>query len=529
MAHKVGIIGCGPRGLRVLEDLLASQRESSEISSVTIWEPSEFVGAGVNYADDCDPTCLLNVPCRDLDIVGRAGTRRVSAFPGWREWKRDSTCCSDEDVFPPRVQLGRYLNERFLSLMDDANLAEKISVVRTRVNKCQLLDGRWWVCSDGQIVVDELHVCIGHQPSKPTNRQKAIREQIDTQYIESVYPIAELTARTELTSESAVAVQGFGLSCIDAIMALTEGRGGSFIGDTQNTPPQMRTSYRASGGEPAKIYPYTLDGLVPVPKPATAELDSHFAPKGGQGVTREGVLDALRQIQQGRSKSVLTGFVGRHAYEVAKRHPNFDANTADSKKFAAFLSSPREDPSIGAASKALRDYYEMACGIRPPSVGYIAGQVWRHMQRPLYEVTKELSGGNDKSLLPPVLEIDEGLKRLTYGPPAYQVAKMIALVEAGILSLEFLADPEVAMDCNRVKLSTRGKKVDCDYFINSVLSGVDPKSLDSPLLESLLSAEHIRADTELGFVSLRSNLQLHGRIHSNEVVGADSIHSAMSG
>ena len=57
-------------------------------------------------------------------------------------------------------------------------------------------------------------------------------------------------------------MKGIGLTFIDAVLSLTEGRGGTF-----ERMPDGRLSYRASGGEPATILPFSRSGLPMAPKP----------------------------------------------------------------------------------------------------------------------------------------------------------------------------------------------------------------------------------------------------------------------
>lgn len=130
MSESVGIIGIGPRGLRVLEELLARPREFSETVQLTVWDPSQVAGAGVNYADDYTPSCLINVPNRDLQVSGRAassGEFNVPAFPSWDHWAEVNLNDKHPDHFPTRLQLGRYLSQRFESLLNAESRASKFA------------------------------------------------------------------------------------------------------------------------------------------------------------------------------------------------------------------------------------------------------------------------------------------------------------------------------------------------------------------------------------------------------------------
>ncbi len=519
----------------MLEELLSAQenqswRDGSRISSITIWEPSNSPGAGVNYSDDCEPTCLLNVPCRDLDLDGRPATElhwgTIPAFASWREWMQNQALDCPQDVFPPRDQLGKYLNERFRSLVDNCPSEIGLAVLPSRVDECSISDDQWRVVTGGTAtLVDVLHVCIGHQPPKPLDQQVDLHEHLGNRYLHSAYPASQLTRHDNIISKHRVAVQGFGLSCIDAVMAMTEGRGGRFANSPGSNGLAFPGTYKRSGAEPLGIYPYTLDGLVPVPKPVTAELDSFYRVDFCSDEIRPRLDQALRDMQSGESSSALIDVFAELAGRVADRHPQFDQDTS-TNAFANCFPAPSDHGGTPAIQR-LERYRDMAYGFRAPSAEYLAGQVWRHVQRDLYDATAEVAGGKDEELISAVLELDEGMKRLTYGPPAYQVAKLVALVATGVLSVDYLDGPDVEMRPDHVALVTDDCEATCDYFINSVLSEIDPSSLKSPILKTLTREGHIVARGNLGFKSTKDNLHLHGRIHFDEVVGADSIHSAM--
>lgn len=60
--------------------------------------------------------------------------------------------------------------------------------------------------------------------------------------------------------------EGFGLTCIDAILALTEGRGGQF-----EAVDSGKLTYTSSGKEPDRIFPFSRTGLPMVPRTGKAD------------------------------------------------------------------------------------------------------------------------------------------------------------------------------------------------------------------------------------------------------------------
>jgi hypothetical protein len=65
----------------------------------------------------------------------------------------------------------------------------------------------------------------------------------------------------QIPAGAKVAMQGIGLTFIDAVLELTEGRGGRFERAADGT-----LSYKASGKEPKVIIPFSRTGLPMTPK-----------------------------------------------------------------------------------------------------------------------------------------------------------------------------------------------------------------------------------------------------------------------
>ena len=87
--------------------------------------------------------------------------------------------------------------------------------------------------------------------------------------VAQAYPARQLIAAAQGWRGCTVAIRGMGLSAIDVLRGLTVAQGGAFF-DGQYLP---------SGREPARILPFSLDGLPPFPKPETGALDRRFAPR----------------------------------------------------------------------------------------------------------------------------------------------------------------------------------------------------------------------------------------------------------
>ncbi len=118
---------------------------------------------------------------------------------------------------------------------------------------------------------DQVVLTTGHGGFEPTPDR--------TETTTSVFPIKNLLAKANQWAKQAVAIKGFGLTAIDAILALTEGVGGAFARE------HRAWKYRPTGAEPSRIAPCSRSGLPPLCKPdlGLAYAGGIFGDRGGVG------------------------------------------------------------------------------------------------------------------------------------------------------------------------------------------------------------------------------------------------------
>lgn len=118
------------------------------------------------------------------------------------------------------------------------------------------------------IEVDTLLLVTGHpdnQPAKGSQSEAFAQFAARTpqaRFIDQLYPLHCQLTEKAVPAGSSLGLLGMGLAAIDAILHLTEGRGGSF---EPVEPGRLR--YRRSGLEPAVIVPTAPSGLFPGTRP----------------------------------------------------------------------------------------------------------------------------------------------------------------------------------------------------------------------------------------------------------------------
>ncbi len=221
----VAVLGNGPRALWALEclDACAQQSGASVPSAIHVFGKGDL-GAGVVY-DVAQPDYLrLNVTSTSVNAWRGLATRGLS-FDSWRELRDPGSLC---DPYPPRSLTGVYLREQATSLLHSLRhtLGNGSVVVHDRnVHVARpSADGthRWLLDDCGPY--DEVLIAVGHGHDWPG----ALRHYWSTRLPPlqpRVFPVSELLARPELRPGATVVVRGAALTAIDAVLALTVGRG----------------------------------------------------------------------------------------------------------------------------------------------------------------------------------------------------------------------------------------------------------------------------------------------------------------
>ncbi len=519
-ALRIAVVGIGPRGLGALEALAARCSDVDLCPAVEVFDPTECPGAGPNFDPSQDPLCLLNIPLRSIDIgaPGYPGAptggfaHLVSGLTG--------------DDFPSRATFGGHLTARFAVLAESSN----ISIARRRENVCRIeyADDGWWLWGRAERFgpFDEVLLTQGQPSTGPDPQLARWMEHALTHGLDLVpaYPDHRLLKLARSWAGRSVAIRGLGLSTLDVLRLLTSGLGGHFADGR----------YHPSGAEPSRILPFSLDGRPPAPKPATAVLDAMFDPEPDETRSFESALTAAMAEPADHALRRICAAVIRAAARIWRLAGGSGAE-AD---IETWLEIERQDPGAQETRTAIETLHgdlAMALGWTTPSEGYVVGQLWRKWQN-------ELRRGFNPALADPttaaaLVRFDEGLKRFSYGPPVSAAQEMSILVEAGLVDLCAVADPDIVLHSDGWQLVEDDTQARAHAMVDAVLPGPDLDRVTDPLMidlrdKGLLTpvAEGLGARTAFdGRLVGRGGdalpgLALLGRMALGSVIAVDSIH-----
>lgn len=559
---RMAFVGGGPRGLSALEFLysaLALEGPSLVVHSI-VFEQGAHPGSGPNYAPDQFSGSLLNLPEREVDIPARdeisLDEKVIAGFPSYKEWAGVADSADEGrrvDIYPPRARLGQYLQSRFNSMAVPLEQSGRLTIVESEVLQIRQdgVGGGYRIVHAGGVIeaIDEIVLAVGHQPTEPDEIMQAWTQHANQNdacsLIMAPYPLEDFIHDTSRVNGATIALRGFGLSMIDVVKGLTGGRGGEF----RVMDERLRTmEYKPSNLEPAKIIPFSLDGLPMAAKPLTRSLDERFIPTAqiqahfrqtctelaryGEGEKAYSQLlqlvsDILGTVYLEVCPSVATSYSRSRLSELANSWLNDD-------QFRHECIVDRDLPT----AQAMTMFADMACGIEPPSLDYCLGQVWRHLQKIMFHSFSHSSVGLE--FVQDLIALHERLKRYAYGPPVDNIRSLLALIDAGILSLMIVDDPDIRMSPDGWHFSEGRNRIVASMLIDTVLASPDIQAVSTPLVQQLLDEDYLialgdglGASTQMGAVADRLDnpegplsLALLGRLAKGSIIGVDSINES---
>ena len=522
---RVAIVGAGPKGMSALERLVhyASHSTSRAMYEVDLYEPHRSPGAGPIY-DPRQPEYLrMNIATDVVDAWWAAGRvpddARHPSFATWRRLQLRSITreLGDTalDAFPPRAVVGRYLEHAFAMIVESAPESMRVRVMPHRVLDIEPVGAGWTVRADGLErsgePYDEVLIATGHASGWSDALTQVWRSSVSP--MTTVFPVQEQLSRERVAPGARVAVRGFALTCIDAAFALTEGRGGSF--HALDHPWRLR--YERGPADILCLLPFTRSGRPMLSKP----LPGLLASVGGIGeITARGrerirTLDAGLDLRVDLLPVLVDSAVAsiQAVTSAGNDHVILDDVRADADHWlrGALDGSPtRVDGNdvVGQIAKSL----DVGCGAAAPDMLWALGHAWRS----LYPAIVDRVGGNGLTAVawPGFVRLARELERIAFGPPAANAAKLLALVDAGIVDLTHLHGGRLVSVDGESELRSAATSSRVDVVVDAVLPPAGIFGLSTAPLATLLDVGAVR--TRRG----RRGLDVLG---DGSCVGADGI------
>ena len=529
---RIGIIGIGPRGLTLLERIVANERHRpSGPIEIVLFDPN-VPGAGCHDPEQAEFHLVNTVAGQltlfaDASVVDAGPVMQGPSFHQWLNQQNDIGAGNQlrgerasPDGYYGRGLFGRYLQWAFRYVRALAPPNVEIIVKAAEVLRAHRDDEAWVLeTAEAKIRVDYLFLTTGHtQPARrptaePTPGARA------TLVVDDPYPVQHQLA--EIRTGMTVAVEGMGLTSFDVIAELTVGRGGRFVTDAAG-----HRCYVRSGREPHLLV-FSRSG---VPLSARAVNQKGVS---NQYRARFLLLQYVRDLRSTRRldfvADVLPMLVAdmEHAYCDAYLRKRDGAATADDfcARFAAAGLPQRRAMVERCIPEADRFSWQRLVAPVPGAALAQRQAFGQWLRGHLREDVREARQGNLGSPLKAACDVLRDLRdnlraaiefgaltpashrwvlsefmpvmnRLAVGPPMSRVSELLALMEAGVLEADFGPGAECRAPAHGgpMRLSTRwpGEVVEVDALIKARISMHSPRDDASPLLRGLLEDGHVR-------------------------------------
>ncbi|MFD3520279.1 FAD/NAD(P)-binding protein [Streptomyces sp. NPDC058653] len=544
---EICVIGAGPRGISVTERLLANARERGPSAGpLVVHLVDPLIGAGGRvWSVDQPDVLLMNTIASQVTMFTDASVTcegPVVRGPSLYEWAQSPLTAEPPegfparmlaeaaglgpDDYPTRVFYGHYLNWVLRELCTTAPAGSTVRRHRTRALRLDdEPDGSQSVTLENGTRLAGLSAVVlaqGHLDMPPGERERALGAFADAHGLRYEPPANPADQDlTGLRPGEPVALRGLGLTFFDHLTLLTSARGGVF---EKGDGGQL--VYRPSGREP-RLYAGSRRG-VPYhargdnekgvygrhePKLLTAEVIAGFrarSRRGGPPAFLAEVWPLIAREVQGVYYATLLARRGHTgAVEFARRYPTVP-DTLEEALLDAYGIAPDERWSWEAVARP-------AAGLRFPGPGAFQDWVLGRLQGDL----EEARTGNLSSPLKAALDVLRDLRNeirlvvdhagitgdsyreelqgwytplnayLSIGPPALRTEEMIALMEAGVLTLlgpDTYARPAPSGDGFLVgSPAVTGSEVRVTTLIESRLPEVDIRRTTDPLVRHLLA------------------------------------------
>ncbi|MEO9592751.1 FAD/NAD(P)-binding protein [Rhodopirellula bahusiensis] len=499
---RLAIVGCGPRGLQCL-DSLSHTLSTEELSrlEITVFEPSAYPGAGCIYNPEQPRMLRMNFATQHIDFWKtdrNQSSAQSGSLIGWLDRNYPEYAASDQ--FVPRAVVGEYLHECFELVCKRLRRWTTVKVVRSRVESIRQLAnqtaGGGWLLWDGEneMSFDRVVLTTGHEGLRSSDE---VRSSEDDTF---VFPVEKNLSIDRVPADSDVWMRGFGLTAIDAIMVLTEGRGGRFE-STEALPNYVR-----SGNEPAQITVHCRSGRPMLAKP-TAKVEpitdrfwDPFREKLDGLKTKHGELKFYSEIWSVVCEAAAELLTKSGSPETARDVEEWYRGWARYKMDEA------------TARRAMLQSYGVATGARPMDIPFALGDAWRRLYPEIVELVSfgGLADGQFKAFRQIALEME----RIAFGPPAQSVAKLLRLMREGLLQM---TDQSCAPEDASV--------------INAVIASPTQADSEGPLSQLILRGDvqvdpltqAVRVSDTGNVLGGQKGLAVFGRATEGWVVGNDTL------
>jgi hypothetical protein len=312
-AFRLALIGGGPSCTYALERLAATRDRLPPSTSlqVHVFDKGGLFGAGAVHSPHQTATSFLNrivgqvAFAADETVTDSGPLLPADLRPTLYEWCQQQFLATGNPIFDlqPEDWPKRYVHGLALQHQFDryVHLLRSHPAIEVELHAEEVVDiarssmGLTIACAPTGSAVTADHVLLvtGHStndPRKVKSRKHwaVFSVEHSAQFVSSAYPLENAFGPTSGLVTDVIGCLGMGLTTIDIILFLTEGRGGRFVHE------DGRMRYVRSGNEPQSIVPFSEAGVFTFARPFNAKEENPAELEHVGDYLTEDAIDQLR-------------------------------------------------------------------------------------------------------------------------------------------------------------------------------------------------------------------------------------------
>lgn len=552
----IAIVGAGPKGFYALDTFVKLGREKinnkllgNRKIQIHWFNKDNHFGTGPNFHTDLPDYFLVNRYIADITCWEEDAKNGYPNQQSLIQWLQKHSISSKEpawDHLCTRELLGYYFIDAVIAIIKEKHPSIEIHLVRERICDLDIVEDKSILTgAAGEIPFqyDSVILATGH--SYESTSFSHLKQDPEASYtiIDEVYPVERLS---EIPARADVAIYGTGLTFLDAMLELTEGRGGIFY------KKEDEYHYLSSGHEPI-MYPFSRRNLPNMPVNAYSnsnkrtlafmtdewlngllaqnrkidfieeiipildlEVKYAFYPLIPEfnGLDDESILAFLHDDSQEKLFS-LFALVNPMSYSKLPLDTNYQEFILDLSNYCLQMTEFGEFHSpMAAATAALREGFEQIVKINN-AVGFTANS------QKAFE---------DKWF--------PNINHLAYGPPREVSEKFFCLMREGFVKFIFSDTASVTQAGNSIRLKNKYMEKDFQYLLNARIQKGNLRTKNHPLYDRLLNKgiikEWVNEQLSTGKIAIDKNgkpaglkeqhkIYLYGIPTEGQVISNDSI------
>ncbi|MEP0713111.1 FAD/NAD(P)-binding protein [Algoriphagus sp.] len=487
--YSIAIIGLGPKGLyslAALQEQLTAKNVSARIS-IHLFNAHPCLAAGPNYDISQPEYLLINYSIEKISAwkSSELDGREKLTFIDWIEKHRTRSQPPKKGDFASRALVGMYLRDALNVILKRLPKQVEVKAYLAEVVDCiPTSDGKFRVDLNREptnilMNYDQLMITTGHS-FKP---RALVNQAVPGRLIESVYPVESKLG--EIKNHHSVGIAGLGLTFVDTLLALTEGRGGKF----QQVTGALQ--YVPSGAEPRAIYAFSRSGLPMIPRNGSdsdrystsahvLDLLNIVARKKGSIDFRADLLPIIKLEMENAWYQGIVASKGRG--ENWYKTFNFSELMSPFKDLNFNSSSEYE----GAFTKLLASYLGEMGASPETSPLQLVSSVWRNLLPKITEIYN-FGGFKADSLVDFQDNFLGRFNQISFGPPVLSIKKVACLLKHGLLQVVKLDQAGITAkpDGSFVIHTLDGDVKKVDYLLQASIAKNNFPAATNPLFRRL--------------------------------------------